>query len=97
MNRREWLKLMLTGAAGLALDVDKLLWIPGQKTIFIPSSRSLSYSQVIIAEWERIMPNINKLFDRDDVFYRAITDHNIEYISKREMKIPLIIKPGESE
>jgi len=97
MNRREWLKLMLTGAAGLTLDVDKLLWIPGQKKIFIPSDKSLSYSQIVIAEWERIMPNIDKLFDRDDTFYRAIRDHNVKCISKREMKIPLIIKPGESE
>jgi len=94
MNRREWFKLMMTGAAGLVLDPDKLLWVPGQKTIFIPSGRSLTYSQIVSAEYERILPHIRTLFERDDIFYKTIRDHNVQRISSREMRIPLIIRPG---
>lgn len=40
MNRRSFLKWLGGTAAGVAaahtLDLDKLLWVPGEKTIFIP-------------------------------------------------------------
>jgi hypothetical protein len=37
MNRRDWLKLFSTGVVGaLVLDPEKLLWVPGEKTIFLP-------------------------------------------------------------
>lgn len=36
MNRRDFIKLLSAGVVGYEMDVDKLLWIPGQKTIFIP-------------------------------------------------------------
>ncbi len=40
MERRQFLKRFFAGAAGAAvaatLDVDKLLWVPGEKKIFIP-------------------------------------------------------------
>ena len=38
MKRRHFLASMLTAASAMVLDPDKLLWIPGQKTIFIPSA-----------------------------------------------------------
>lgn len=39
MNRRGFLQLLSTGAIGAAtLDVERLLWVPGQKTIFLPST-----------------------------------------------------------
>lgn len=41
MNRRNFLARLLAGATGAALaatvDLDKLLWVPGAKTIFLPS------------------------------------------------------------
>jgi hypothetical protein len=42
MNRRHLLKLLLTGAAGHVLDVDKILWVPGAKTFFLPPEKILS-------------------------------------------------------
>jgi hypothetical protein len=37
MNRRTFLSLLSAGAFGaMTLDVDKLLWTPGAKTIFLP-------------------------------------------------------------
>ena len=95
MNRREWLKLILSGAAGLALDPEKLLWVPGQKTIFIPSGKILTYSQIVSMEYARIIPHLNNVFERDDMFYKVIKSTKITNISSREMRIPLIIRPGE--
>jgi len=95
VNRREWLKLILSGAAGLALDPEKLLWVPGQKTIFIPSGKILTYSQIVSMEYARIIPHLNNVFERDDMFYKVIKSTKITNISSREMRIPLIIRPGE--
>ena len=37
MNRRTFLSMLSAGAFGtMTLDVDKLLWVPGAKTIFLP-------------------------------------------------------------
>ncbi len=36
MNRRGFLGALLGTAAGLALDPEKLLWVPGKKLISIP-------------------------------------------------------------
>lgn len=37
MNRRAFFRLVGAGAAGLVLDPERLLWVPGAKTIFLPS------------------------------------------------------------
>lgn len=39
MNRRSFLSLLGLGAAGLVLDPERLLWVPGAKTIFLPPVR----------------------------------------------------------
>lgn len=37
MNRRNFIHMLSAGAFGaMTLDVDKLLWVPGKKTIFLP-------------------------------------------------------------
>lgn len=45
MNRRDFLARLLSSAAGAAvastLDLDKLLWVPGEKTIFLPPPPTL--------------------------------------------------------
>ena len=40
MDRRSFLSLFGAAAIGATLDPEKLLWIPGQKTIFLPSATS---------------------------------------------------------
>lgn len=42
MDRRGFLKLLASGAVGAAVDVDKLLWIPGAKTIFLPPAPAIA-------------------------------------------------------
>ena len=38
MNRRAFLETLLGSAAALTLDPERLLWLPGEKTVFIPPS-----------------------------------------------------------
>lgn len=36
-DRRLFLRTLAAAAVGAALDPERLLWVPGQKTIFLPS------------------------------------------------------------
>lgn len=42
-SRRDFLKFLGASAIGLHLDIEKLLWVPGEKTIFIPSEKQILY------------------------------------------------------
>jgi hypothetical protein len=96
-SRRGFLKLLAAGLVGHAVDVDKLLWVPGAKTIFLPSARQV-YVHTLIMQHElfvhnpRMMGKISGLFDADDVFYNQIMHRGVEVISSRNMKIPLEYK-----
>ncbi len=45
MNRRGFLKWLAAGTAAIVgageIDVDRLLWVPGEKTIFLPPEKKL--------------------------------------------------------
>jgi hypothetical protein len=79
MNRRAFLRLLTAGVIGYELDVDKLLWQPGVKTIFLPTEihKGLTESQIIALELERMLPQIRTLFDRNDTFYRLINKEKL--------------------
>ena len=85
MDRRDLLKYLLQTPLTLTIDYEKLLWIPGEKTIFIPSGR-LTELQIVQAELERILPYARALFDMDDAFYSA---------SSENIRIPLTLQPGK--
>jgi hypothetical protein len=72
MNRRDFLRYLIAAPIAAHLDVEKLLWIPGEKTIFIPSGKVLSISQIVAIEFERVLPKIRDMFERDDLFYREL-------------------------
>ena len=44
MNRRHLLGTLLGAAAGLVLDPERMLWVPGAKKIFIPPPRKFYMS-----------------------------------------------------
>ena len=46
MDRRTALRSLALGAAGLTFDPERLLWIPGRKTIFIPSTE-ITYEMLV--------------------------------------------------
>jgi len=96
MNRRSFLQLLAAGAIGSTFDydLDKLLWIPGQKTIFIP--KGISESQIVAAELERILPHIRNLFERDSIFYQVLDSGKVQ-VAGSNLTIPLHVKPGEYE
>lgn len=93
MNRRQLLKLLALGVVGHTLDIDRLLWVPGQKKIFLPAT-GISYADIVAIELERITPHIRTLFERDDVFYNTFKTgkflgDKIPLVSSRDMRIPL--------
>lgn len=72
VNRRDFLKLISLGVIGHTIDIDRLLWVPGEKTIFIPSTKRITLEQIIALELDRIAPKIATLFERDNFFYASI-------------------------
>lgn len=64
------------GLVGHTLDIDRLLWVPGAKKIFIPSAsqvRFFSSSMIVEIEMNRIASKLRLLFERDNTFYTTIT------------------------
>lgn len=49
---------------------------------------------VIASELERVLPNMPTLYDFDDNFYSSIGKADVQQISKRDMRIPLKLRPG---
>jgi hypothetical protein len=43
MNRRGFLGLLGLGTAGLVLDPERLLWVPGRRTIFLPHPAQVAF------------------------------------------------------
>lgn len=50
MDRRRFLSLLAASAAGLALDPERLLWVPGQRTIFLPALKPSLVSPVALTK-----------------------------------------------
>lgn len=75
MNRRDFIRLLSMGTAGLELDLDRLLWVPGEKKIFLIQQPKLplNVNQIILEELQRIQPFLNSLFEQDDRFYEALS------------------------
>jgi len=57
---------------------------------------AVTESQVVALELERVIPKIQTLFERDDLFFSTIKKRDVEKISNRQMRIPLEIRPGGS-
>lgn len=97
VNRRAFLRILALGVVGHELDIDRLLWVPGSKKIFLPS-KGLTESQIIALELARIAPKIATLFERDSTFYTLINKRELPLVSSRDMRIPLTMeKKNESD
>lgn len=57
---------------------------------------AVTENQVVALELERVLPKIQTLFERDDLFFAHIKKRDVEKISNRQMRIPLEIRPGGS-
>ncbi len=62
MNRRGFLNLLGLSAGTMVLDPEKLLWVPGKKTIFVPppaiSERLLTLDEINFFTKKYIIPNV---------------------------------------
>jgi hypothetical protein len=67
MNRRAFLATLAAGAAGLVLDPERLLWVPGAKTFFLPSPKPVGISMRFVREW-----TVQKHVTRFDVLYGMV-------------------------
>jgi hypothetical protein len=74
LTRRDFLRLIALGVVAQELDIERLLWVPGEKTIFLPTNPTISLSQIVATEIERMLPKIRTLFERDDIFYRHMVE-----------------------
>lgn len=96
MNRRQLIKLLVSGVVGQSLDVDRLLWTPNRVKYFLPSEvpwiHKPSLAEIIAVEQLRVLPHIKSLFERDDLFYASIKKRDVEIVSSREMRIPLTLR-----
>lgn len=89
-SRRDFIRLLLSSAAASQFDVEKLLWV-ARPMILVPR---LTASQIIELELWRSRW-MKQIFERDDIFYAQILGRSVEHVSSREIRIPLVIKPGQ--
>lgn len=95
MDRRSFLKLIALGVVSHELDIDRLLWVPGEKKIFLPP-KGVSISDIVAVELERVLPKIRTLFERDDYFYAVLQKQQKLIIEGSEMRVPLEVRPGHN-
>lgn len=67
MNRRHFLNLAALGTAGMVLDPERLLWVPGQRTFFLPPAEGWAQTRLLFhplafsmlfegrSEWVRVL------------------------------------------
>lgn len=76
MNRRSFFRALLGGAvAAHELDIEKLLWVPGEKTIFVPPSTPIDYitATQIETQWGAAMRMLTaKLLEIDEVLLEEV-------------------------
>ena len=82
INRRQFIQLISSGAAAAyTMDLDKLLWVPGEKTIFIPPPRQLIWaSQIHKEELSATLEIIKSLPKSDKFLYETIVTDNLVQI-----------------
>ena len=49
---------------------------------------------VVALELEKVLPDVQTLFEQDGPFFNAIKKKNVEKISYRQMRVPLKLRPG---
>lgn len=85
MDRRHFFSTLVAGMAGMVLDPERLLWVPGQRTYFFLSSPPREYLTIGMINreaWRALQNNLNfaasarveRLFDVDgELFGETVT------------------------
>ena len=77
IGRRAFLSLMGLAAPGLIIDPERLLWVPGRKTMFVlhPTVITLIAPEVvIIPDW--LIKEVAQSFHNVLKFYTVVEDHD---------------------
>lgn len=98
MNRRDFLRFMLGTAVAATVDVEKLLWVPGERTIFLPTEIKPIWAGSIVAEaWEKYVGEM----PTDNIFGEFWLLDKLGDLKPGEVvgsiiKVPLIIAPNNA-
>lgn len=96
MKRRDFLRFLLATPIALQLDVEKLLWVPGEKTIFLPPPPPrptlLSLSEIVDLELQRIRPGIVQLFNSDNALFTMLKSGKLVSYETGPMRVPWQMK-----
>lgn len=81
LSRRQFWKLAASGVVGAAVtanvDIERLLWVPGEKTYFLPAEKVFT-GKLISPEW--MTKEIARLLKRNLQFAQQITrQHDADY------------------
>ena len=93
MDRRAFIKLLTSAAAAIGVSYavgDTLNPLVIEEAA---KQSGLSQTDIIAKELELIRPMIIKLFERDSVFFKEISKHEV-VVETGELRVPLQIKPG---
>ena len=85
MNRRGFLGALLGAAAGLALDPEKLLYVPGKKLISIPNA---AITEPTLDEINRITLQYISPMLMDNIFKRSPIIYKARQLGMSSMLIP---------
>lgn len=55
---------------------------------------AVGQESVVGLELERVLPNVQTVFESDDKFYSRIKNKSVKKVSQREMRVPLKLRPG---
>lgn len=85
----------------MTMDVEKLLWVPGEKTIFIPTTSHLNIGEIVAAELARLVPMMQDAFEKDETFYRIMQRFNDRprplCVIEKPIEIPLGVRHGNNQ
>ena len=64
LDRRGFLRAVGLGAVGMAFDPERLLWVPGRKTIFLPPRRVITIEEILRRHHDEIVRKITADLER---------------------------------
>jgi hypothetical protein len=76
MNRRRFIASSLAAVTGLTLDPERLLWVPGAKTIFIPRTELILSPGTILPVHAATVDAMNREWDAT-LYYGAGSPEHI--------------------
>lgn len=97
IDRRGFLRSLLGGAVGLAiaptLDLDKLLWVPGAKSIFLPAVPRITLAEIDEITRRVILPGVVDNFFKSAPLLSYLKSHNtgLWYPSTEPRRVPITL------